>query len=42
MVRDWVVVGCGVVEMVMVGCVRVAASERERESDRKGEREKLI
>ena len=27
MVRDWVVVGCGLVEMVMVGCVRVAASE---------------
>ena len=42
MVRDWVVVGCGFVEKVMVGCVRVAASERERESDRKGEREKLI
>ena len=34
MVRDWVVVGCGFVEMVMVGCVRLAASNEERERER--------
>ena len=38
MVRDWVVVGCGFVEKDMVGCVRVAASERERVTERVRER----
>ena len=40
MVRDWVVVGCGLVEMAMVGCVRVAASERERERETERVRER--